>query len=254
MLPQITPVTRNIIILNVIFYVVSNFISYPLLYDKFSGFFPLSPNFESWQIITHMFMHSSFREPGGTLFNIIFNMFTLYSFGPVLEQVLGQKKFIILYFAAGLGGFVLFNLWNYYEVSQLTNYLTSQGFNVHDVYKTVDTSQIQYYPKFSDKEGIDSSARQLFAILKTPMVGASGAIFGIIAAFSTLFPDAKLMFLFIPFPIKAKYLTPIIIAVSIFLGFRQFSGDNIAHFAHLGGALIGFLFVWNWKKNRDRIQ
>jgi len=249
MLPQITPVTRNIIILNVIFFVATflltniNLNLEPLL----AGYFPLSPNFRSWQIITHMFMH-------GSIMHIVFNMFTLYSFGPVLEQVLGHKKFIILYFAAGLGGFVLFNLWNYYEVSQLTNYLTSQGFNVHDVYKTVDTSQIQYYPKFSDKEGIDSSARQLFAILKTPMVGASGAIFGIIAAFSTLFPDAKLMFLFIPFPIKAKYLTPIIIAVSIFLGFRQFSGDNIAHFAHLGGALIGFLFVWNWKKNRDRIQ
>lgn len=186
--------------------------------------------------------------------HIIFNMFTLYSFGPVLEQVLGQKKFIILYFAAGLGGFLLFNLWNYYEVSQLTNYLISQGFDVHEVYKTVDTSQIQYYPQFSDEEGIDSSARQLFAILKTPMVGASGAIFGIIAAFSTLFPDAKLMFMFIPFPIKAKYLTPIIIAVSIFLGLRQFSGDNVAHFAHLGGALIGYLFVLNFKKNRDRIQ
>ena len=254
MFPQITPVTRNIIILNVIFYIVSNFVSYPLLYNMLSGYFPLSPNFESWQIVTHMFMHSSFREPGGTLLHIIFNMFTLYSFGPVLEQVLGQKKFIILYFAAGLGGFLLFNLWNYYEVSQITNYLTSQGFDVHEVYKTVDTSQIQYYPQFSDNEAIDSSARELFAILKTPMVGASGAIFGIIAAFSTLFPDAKLMFMFIPFPIKAKYLTPIIIVVSIVLGFGQFSGDNIAHFAHLGGALIGFLYIRNWKKHRDRIQ
>lgn len=249
MFPQITPVTRNIIMLNVIFFVATFLLRYanidlsPLL----AGYFPLSPNFNSWQIITHMFMH-------GGIMHIVFNMFTLYSFGPVLEQVLGQKKFIILYFAAGLGGFLLFNLWNYYEVSQLTNYLTSQGFDIHEVYKTVDTTQIQYYPQFSDKEGIDSSARELFAILKTPMVGASGAIFGIIAAFSTLFPDAKLMFMFIPFPIKAKYLTPIIIAVSIFLGLRQFSGDNIAHFAHLGGALIGYLFVANWKKNRDRIQ
>lgn len=254
MFPQLTPVTRNIIIINIIFYVVSNFISYPLLYDKLSGYFPLSPNFESWQIVTHMFMHSSFREPGGTLFHIIFNMLTLYSFGPVLEQVLGQKKFIILYFAAGLGGFLLFNIWNYYEVSQLTTFLTSQGFDIHEVYKTVDTTQIKYYPNFSDNEEINNLAQQLFAILKTPMVGASGAIFGVIAAFSTLFPDAKLIFMFIPFPIKAKYLTPIIIVVSLFLGFGQFSGDNIAHFAHLGGALIGFLYIWNWKKYRDRIQ
>mgnify|MGYP001940483360 FL=1 len=109
-------------------------------------------------------------------------------------------------------------------------------------------------PISTNSEAVRDAAQQLFIILKTPMVGASGAIFGVIAAFSTLFPDAKLMFMFIPFPIKAKYLTPIIIVVSLFLGFRQFSGDNIAHFAHLGGALIGFLYIWSWKKNRDRIQ
>lgn len=249
MFPQLTPVTKSIIIINAIF-----FVGVILLQNLniniealLAGYFPLSPNFRSWQIVTHMFMHGSFMH-------ILFNMFTLYSFGPVLEQVLGQKKFIILYFAAGLGGFLLFNLWNYYELSQITNYLTTQGFDIHEVYKTVDTRQIRYYPQFSDNEAIDSFARQLFDILKTPMVGASGAIFGIVAAFSTLFPDAKLMFLFIPFPIKAKYLTPIIIAVSVFLGLRQFSGDNIAHFAHIGGALIGYLFVLNFRKNRDRIQ
>lgn len=249
MFPQLTPVTKSIIIINVIF-----FVGVILLQNLniniealLAGYFPLSPNFRSWQIVTHMFMHGSFMH-------ILFNMFTLYSFGPVLEQVLGQKKFIILYFAAGLGGFLLFNLWNYYELSQITNYLTTQGFDIHEVYKTVDTRQIRYYPQFSDNEAIDSFARKLFDILKTPMVGASGAIFGIVAAFSTLFPDAKLMFLFIPFPIKAKYLTPIIIAVSVFLGLRQFSGDNIAHFAHIGGALIGYLFVLNFRKNRDRIQ
>ena len=249
MLPQITPVTRNIIILNVVFFVATYLLRYanidltPLL----AGYFPLSPNFNSWQIITHMFMHGGFMH-------IVFNMFTLYSFGPVLEQVLGQKKFIILYFAAGLGGFALYNIWNYYEVSQLTSFLSSQGFDIHQIYKTVDTSYIEYYPNFSNHEVINEKAQNLFAILKTPMVGASGAIFGIVAAFSTLFPDAKLMFLFIPYPIKAKYLTPIVIVASIVLGFGQFSGDNIAHFAHIGGALVGYLFVRNFKKTRDRIQ
>ncbi len=254
MFPQLTPVTRNIIIINVIFYVVSNFISYPLLYDKLSGYFPLSPNFESWQIVTHMFMHSSFREPGGTLFHIIFNMLTLYSFGPVLEQVLGQKKFVILYFAAGLGGFFFFNLYEYYQVSQYTNILNVAGVDIHKLYQFAD---ITYngndkftFPSLETKE----AGQSLVQVLRTPMVGASGAIFGIIAAFSTLFPDAKLMFMFIPFPIKAKYLTPVIIVISLFLGFGQFNGDNIAHFAHLGGALIGFLYIWNWKKYRDRIQ
>jgi len=254
MFSQLTPATKNIIIINIIFYLVSNFISYPLFYDKFSGYFPLSPNFESWQVVTHMFMHLSFREPGGTLFHIIFNMMTLWSFGPVLEQVLGQKKFLILYFASGLGGFALYNIWNYYEVSQITNFLTSQAYDIHEIYKYADNSYSGEMPISTNSEAVRDAAQQLFIILKTPMVGASGAIFGVIAAFSTLFPDAKLMFMFIPFPIKAKYLTPIIIVVSLFLGFRQFSGDNIAHFAHLGGALIGFLYIWSWKKNRDRIQ
>ena len=247
MFPQLTPVTRNIIIINVIFFAATSLLPNLNLESLLAGYFPLSPNFQSWQIITHMFMH-------GSVMHILFNMLTLYSFGPVLEQVLGEKKFLILYFAAGLGGFALYNIWNYYEVSQLTNFLSSNNFDIHQIYKTVNYDHIEYYPNFSNNENINGEAQQLFGILRTPMVGASGAIFGVIAAFSTLFPDAKLMFMFIPFPIKAKYLTPVIIVISLFLGFGQFSGDNIAHFAHLGGALIGFLYIWNWKKNRDRIQ
>ncbi len=249
MFPQLTPVTKNIIIINVAFF-IGTFLFQNLNIDLealLAGYFPLSPNFRSWQIITHMFMH-------GSIMHILFNMLTLYSFGPVLEQVLGQKKFIILYFASGLGGFALYNIWNYYEVSQITNFLTSQAYDIHEIYKYADNSYSGEMPISTNSEAVRDAAQQLFIILKTPMVGASGAIFGVIAAFSTLFPDAKLMFMFIPFPIKAKYLTPIIIVVSLFLGFRQFSGDNIAHFAHLGGALIGFLYIWNWKKNRDRIQ
>ena len=249
MFSQLTPTTMNIIIINVIFF-VGTFLLQNLNIDLESllaGYFPLSPNFRSWQIITHMFMH-------GSILHIAFNMMTLWSFGPVLEQVLGQKKFLILYFASGLGGFALYNIWNYYEVSQITNFLTSQAYDIHEIYKYADNSYSGEMPISTNSEAVRDAAQQLFIILKTPMVGASGAIFGVIAAFSTLFPDAKLMFMFIPFPIKAKYLTPIIIVVSLFLGFRQFSGDNIAHFAHLGGALIGFLYIWSWKKNRDRIQ
>ena len=249
MFSQLTPATKNIIIINVIFF-VGTFLLQNLNIDLESllaGYFPLSPNFRSWQIITHMFMH-------GSILHIAFNMMTLWSFGPVLEQVLGQKKFLILYFASGLGGFALYNIWNYYEVSQITNFLTNQAYDIHEIYKYADNSYSGEMPISTNSEAVRDAAQQLFIILKTPVVGASGAIFGVIAAFSTLFPDAKLMFMFIPFPIKAKYLTPIIIVVSLFLGFRQFSGDNIAHFAHLGGALIGFLYIWSWKKNRDRIQ
>lgn len=249
MFSQLTPVTRNIIIINIIFF-VGTFLLQNMNINAESllaGYFPLSPNFRSWQIVTHMFMH-------GSILHIAFNMMTLWSFGPVLEQVLGEKKFLILYFAAGLGGFALYNIWNYYEVSQITNFLTAQGFDLHEIYKYADNNYTGAMPISTNSEAVRDAAQKLFIILKTPMVGASGAIFGVIAAFSTLFPDAKLMFMFIPFPIKAKYLTPIIIVVSIFLGFRQVDGDNIAHFAHLGGALVGFLYILSFRKNRDRIQ
>ena len=249
MFPQLTPVTKNVIILNVVVFIATFLLeNYNInATGLLAGYFPLSPNFHSWQIITHMFMH-------GSILHIAFNMMTLWSFGPVLEQVLGEKKFLILYFASGLGGFALYNLWNYYEVSQITNFLTSQGFDIHEIYKYADFSYSGERPINSNNPEVIDQAKKLFGMLTTPMVGASGAIFGVIAAFSTLFPDAKLMFLFIPFPIKAKYLTPVIIVVSLFLGFRQSDGDNIAHFAHLGGALIGFLYILSWKKNRDRIQ
>lgn len=250
MFSQLTPVTKNIIIINIVVFVLSYLLDrYGLNSDLLAGYFPLSPNFKIWQIVTHMFMH-------GSIMHIAFNMLTLWSFGPVLEQILGQRKFLILYFASGLGGFLLYNLWNYYEVSQITHFLANQGFDIHEIYKTVDYSYLdsRNLPYFSDNETVNNAAQNLFIILKIPMVGASGAIFGVIAAFSTLFPNAKMIFMFIPFPVKAKYLTPIIIVASIFLGFGQFSGDNIAHFAHIGGALIGFLYILNWKKNQDRIQ
>ena len=98
---------------------------------------------------------------------------------------------------------------------------------------------------------LSGAEQHLFNLLSTPMVGASGAIFGVVTAFAILFPNAELFFMFIPFPVKAKYLLPVIILGSLFLGFRQFEGDNIAHFAHLGGALIGFLWIRNWKNKQN---
>lgn len=245
MFQNITPITRNIIILNVVFFVLAHFI-YPSLMPMLAAYFPMSPNFVSWQIITHMFMH-------GSIMHLAFNMLSLLSFGPVLERIFDQKNFIILYLVSGLGSFILYNAWNYYQVMELTKELTAQGVNVAEIY-----AKASYYnttgvtidlPAKANREAVQS----LFTYLRVPMVGASGAIFGIMAAFATLFPNAELMLMFIPFPIKAKILFPILIIGSLYLGIKQMSGDNIAHFAHVGGALIGWLWVRNWKKNRDRI-
>ncbi|WP_313027372.1 rhomboid family intramembrane serine protease [Soonwooa sp.] len=247
MFQNITPITKNIIIINVIVFVATLLLeNYGIFVTQWlAGFFPLSPNFHSWQIITHMFMHGGYMH-------IAFNMLTLLSFGPVLEQVLGGKKFTILYFLAGLGGFALYNLLNFYQAYQFTNILNEQNFNIHDIYK-ISAYGYREGVVFSNNPIIQEYANGLYRILGTPMVGASGAIFGVVAAFSTLFPNAKLMFMFIPAPIKAKYLLPIIILISVFLGVGQFSWDNVAHFAHIGGALVGYLYIRNWKKHNNII-
>lgn len=240
------PVTRNLIILNVGLFLAANFV-FPNLMLWLAAFFPLSPNFKSWQIITHMFMHGGFAH-------LLFNMFTLWSFGPVLERVLGQRKYVIFYFICGLGAFLIYNAWNYYQVLGIVNELQAQGVNVTELFRkssfSYGGSTEMYLPEKADKNLVS----ELFMYLQTPMVGASGAIFGVITAFGMLFPNSQLMLLFPPIPIKAKYLIPILIVGSLYLGFRQYDGDNIAHFAHLGGALLGFILVKVWKINQFRIR
>ena len=125
MFPRLTPITRNIIILNVIFYLASNFVAYPKLYEIFSVYYIGSPLFRVWQMITHMFMHAPLGQCIG-LTHILFNMLTLASFGPVLEQVLGEKKYIMLYFLSGIGAYFLNCGWNYFEIMQ--------GANVEEIY------------------------------------------------------------------------------------------------------------------------
>lgn len=248
MFQNITPITKNIIIINVVVFVLVSLAgNYGLQIGNWlAGYFPLSPNFRSWQIITHMFMH-------GGIMHIAFNMLTLLSFGPVLEQVLGEKKFTILYFLAGLGGFALYNIINMVEAFQITQFLKDNDYNINEVYKYATLGYVGEMPISSNNPSVLEKAQSLFNLLRTPMVGASGAIFGVVAAFSTLFPNAKLMFMFIPAPIKAKYLLPIIILGSIFLGIGQFSWDNVAHFAHIGGAIVGYLYIRHWKKNNNYI-
>ena len=190
-------------------------------------------------------MHAPWGSGTGIM-HILFNMLTLASFGPVLEQYLREKRYLILYFASGLGAFILFNVWNAYEVHQIVSALNIEGSGASDIFAK---SSLTYNGEIS----LNAKSVELFNALTTPMLGASGAIFDVVAAFSTLFPNAKLMFMFIPFPIKAKYLFPIIVAVSVYLGFSD-SMSGVAHFAHVGGAIIGYILAKVWNKNTFRIQ
>lgn len=242
MFNNIPPVTRNIIIINVLMFILTFFVM-PQLYNTLSGFYPFSPNFRSWQIITHMFMHGGYMH-------IIFNMLTLWSFGPILEQTLGERKYLILYFASGLGAFFLFNLWNFIEVQQISNELQNLGFNVNAYLSGAKVNLIGTSESIIQQKSL---VENLDNIMKTPMVGASGAIFGVVAAFATLYPDSKIAMMFIPIPMKVKYLMPIVILVSIWLGISG-NGGGIAHLAHVGGALVGWLLARNWKKHLYRFN
>jgi membrane associated rhomboid family serine protease len=222
---------------------ILTFFVMPQLYNTLSGFYPFSPNFRSWQIITHMFMHGGYMH-------IIFNMLTLWSFGPILEQSLGERKYLILYFASGLGAFFLFNLWNFIEVQQISNELQNLGFNVNAYLSGAKVNLIGTSESIIQQKSL---VENLDNIMKTPMVGASGAIFGVVAAFATLYPDSKIAMMFIPIPMKVKYLMPIVILVSIWLGISG-NGGGIAHLAHVGGALVGWLLARNWKKHLYRFN
>lgn len=245
MFNSIPPITRNIIIINVIVFIVTFFIM-PQLYDTLSGFYPFSPNFKSWQIITHMFMHGGYMH-------IIFNMFTLFSFGPILEQSLGEKKYLILYFLSGLGAFFLFNLWSFIEVQQIVSGLESLGINASEIYpKAVIGYSGNMNISANTPEGKELS-QQLYDVLRTPMVGASGAIFGVVAAFATLYPDAKIGIMFIPIPMKVKYVLPVVVIGSIYLGVSG-NGGGVAHLAHVGGAIVGFILAKIWRKHLYRFN
>lgn len=251
MFNTIPPLTKNIIIINIVVYVITNFFLYalnnPELYNSLSAFYPSSPNFRSWQIITHMFMHAPF-EGGVGIMHILFNMFTLYSFGPILEQSLGDKKYLILYFLSGLGAFFLYNLWNFVEYQQIYSQLESVGFNVSG-YISDPESFINTKVSTSTKELID----ELNPVIFGRMLGASGAIFGVIAAFATLYPDAKIGIMFIPIPVKVKYVLPVVVIGSIYLGVTG-NGGGIAHLAHVGGAIVGFILAKIWRKHLYRFN
>ena len=243
MFNNIPPITRNIIIINIVVFILTYVLQTDLMYRYLAAFYPFSPFFHSWQIITHMFMHGSFMH-------ILFNLMTLYSFGPVLEQVLGDKKYVILYFVSGLGAFFLFNLWNFVEVEQIKSSLQNLGFELAGYMNGESVSFKGNSEAVLEQQGLVS---KLQSIISVPMVGASGAIFGVIAAFATLYPDAKIMLMFIPVPVKVKYLMPVVIIVSIYLGVTGNAG-GIAHLAHVGGALVGFILAKIWKKHLYRFN
>jgi len=191
----------------------------------------MSSEFQPIQLITHMFMH------GGPM-HIFFNMFVLITFGPPLETRWGAKKFLLFYLACGAGSALAHMGVQYYEYTQAVAQLTPEV-----VEEILNGSR-------SVMTNNTVAAQSLMSVVGIPVVGASGAIYGVVAGFAMLFPNTQLMLLFPPIPIKAKFLVPILIVIDLLLGVSSVQ-TGVAHFAHLGGALVGFLLVLYWKNTNQ---
>ena len=242
---NITPTVKQLLIINVIFYIGSQLIGDPA-YKMFALYYFENPDFKFWQPLTHMFMHA----PMPNLSHILFNMFGLYSFGSALEQLWGGKKFLFFYISCGLGAALIQSLANLYFFHGAINGLVEAGFPKSEVLSILNEGK--YNTKWQEVLSATDFKGLMGSYLGTA-VGASGAIYGIIVAFAFMFPNAELALLFIPVPVKAKYFVPVLVGLDLFSGVTGFSifGDgNVAHFAHVGGALFGFIMMWIWKKNQ----
>ncbi len=212
---SIPPAIKNIIIINVLVMVMIT-LKENWMITNFALFYPSSPFFKPWQIVTHMFMHGGF-------WHIFFNMYTLFIFGTVLERIWGTKKFLIFYFVTGIGAALLHT-------------------GVQFIEAQVYISQIA--------EGSQQAAAAYQALKYTPTVGASGAIYGVLMGYAMLFPDSVLTLIFPPVSLKAKWFVIIFAVIELLTGISSIRsvGGGIAHFAHLGGMLFGWLLILYWKK------
>jgi len=168
-------------------------------------------------------------------------------FGTPIEQMWGKKKFIFFYLSTGFGAAALQLLLYYFQISSVTELLFAEGLSVSEVSRFFQTSDLSY--TLVDRIGREELVSSLSAF-NGVMVGASGALYGVLVAFAILFPNARLMLLFPPIPVKAKVLVPLLILGDLFFGFTSYSIGPIAHFAHVGGAITGLLMMWYWKKNQ----
>lgn len=220
---QILPtIVKNLVIINVLVFLAEQV---PLpninLFDTFALHTFQSPLFKPWQLITHMFMHADF-------FHIFFNMFALWMFGSILENLWGPKRFLTFYLISGLGAALCHLIVLYYENNQLLQQFYSMSLSERQVYADAITQR-----------------------LNEPTLGASGAVFGCLAAFGYLFPNTYVYFYFF-IPIKAKWFVLLYAGAELVAALRSSAGDNVAHVAHLGGALAGFLMVYFWNKTNRK--
>lgn len=252
------PVVMNILIINVLFYVATYVLGSKNidLYDVFGLKYITAPDFRPWQLVTYMFMHGGFNH-------IFFNMFAVWMFGSVLERYLGAKRFICFYFVTGIGAaliqYLVITLQIHPTIALMNNFIETPSLetlkylvdhngierlapNFHGFYQYAALHPGEMTSMASDMITLKGNFLNTFTV-----VGASGAVFGLLLAFGMFFPNSEI-YLYFLFPIKAKWLVVLYGALELFLGFSSV-GDGIAHFAHLGGMIFGFLMILYWKRN-----
>lgn len=232
---QITDVVKSLLIINVIVFFGVMFLP-ENFQDWFKLYHPVSDHFQPLQLVTHMFNH------GGPM-HLFFNMFGLFMFGPPLESLWGPKRFLLFYLICGFGAAALHLGVGYYECYQLL--------------AEADVSSFQEFRFNYEQRGVrysESLLDQARSVL-IPVVGASGALYGVLVGYGMHFPNAKLALIFFPVPVAAKYFIPGLLLLDFIGGFTGFSifGQNIAHFAHIGGALFGFIMILSWQKFGSRL-
>jgi membrane associated rhomboid family serine protease len=234
------PVVKNLLIINGLFFLATISLQSGFKIDLNSMWglhYMGSDKFEPFQFLTYMFLH-------GDITHLFFNMFAFWMFGNAIENVWGPKKFIIYYFATGLGAAVLHQLVQYIEVEMVIGKLTEAGVTMNMINEIIASGK--YNTALLDIVS-ESDLFTLFKTYNAPTVGASGSVFGILLAFGMLFPNA-LIYLYFAIPIKAKWLVIGYGALELWSGLAANPGDNVAHFAHLGGMLFGFILIKMWKK------
>lgn len=232
---NIPDVTKNLVILNVLMFLVKMVLESQgiLLGYKLGIYYPGSDLFQPYQLVTHMFMHADF-------FHLLFNMIMLIFIGSRLEQVWGKKRYFIFYFVTGIGAGILNWVAQGVELYQLTGEIFPVA-NYADLQLLVDG--VQWRGTLQDNE--------ILQIYFIGGVGASGAIYGLMAGFALLFPNTEIQLLFPPIPVKAKWLMLFLVASAVYMAYQRNPNDNVAHLVHLGGALVGFIMIQIWKRDRN---
>lgn len=235
-------VIKNLLIINGLFflatYVLGNVMGMNLI-QTLGLYLPGSPNFEPYQIVTHIFMH-------GNLGHIFFNMFALWMFGYTLENVWGSKKFLIYYMVTGLGAALIHLGVNYWEAWELKQQLMQAGFTENMLQQLINRGKWN-----GEVSGVSQDIiRQYYLKYNVPTVGASGAVFGVLLAFGMMFPN-QYVYLYFAIPIKVKYFVTGYAALELYNGIMNDPDSNIAHFAHLGGMLFGYLLIRFWRRTSN---